>query len=264
MEMIEAIDALRADRPAQVVATPDGGSIVVCERNQRVEKIHPLEKMLPRIRQAPTFYDLASFTGYVTAFKTDTTRIFGVPGTIASDGRAKLTAILDYHGPGKPDHGAHVATYAPRYSEQWDKWTKAGSMPQAAFAEFIEENRADISEPDAATLLDIVTKFRTTRKQEFNGVVYQPNGDVVIGWSDTTESAGKGVAVPTELKLGIPVFFRGTLYAVPVLMRYRVPDGKLTFTVKVDRAALIEQTAFDEIAKAASDATGIGVLIGAA
>lgn len=250
---------------APAIDRPDGGKEVLVPEGYKPHTIPPLEKLLPRIRQTVSLYDAASFTAYVNRYKSEQSRLFATPGHLSPDKKASVTAVLDYHAPEKADHGAHVARYLPRYSEQWDRWTKTGSMPQAVFAEFIEENRADIVEPEAALLLDIVSKFRATKKQDYDSVVHQPNGDITIGWSDKTEYAGKpGVTVPHELKLGIPVFFKGTMYSVPVLMRYRLTDGKLTFVVKMDRPEYVEQAAFDEITKGVTEATGIEIYLGAA
>lgn len=251
---------------APTIERPDGGREVLLPDGYTTHTIPPLEKLLPRIRQNVALNDISSFVGYVNRYKSDATRLFAVPGHIAGDKKSSVTAILDYHTPGHADHGAHVVRYLPRYSEQWERWTKAAPMAQAAFAEFIEENRPDIVQPDAAFLLDIVTKFKASRKQDFNSVVYQPNGDVTIAWTEQTENAGSkpGVAVPQQLELGIPVFFKGTVYSVPVFMRYRLAEGKLTFVIKADRPEYVEQAAFDEITKAITEATGIEIYLGVA
>lgn len=251
---------------------PDGGKEVLLPDGYRAHTIPPLEKPLTRIRQAANFYDTASFNAYVNRYKTANSRLFAVPGQLASDKKAAVTAILDYHGQatvdgaGTPEHAAHVAKYLPRYSEQWLRWSAISGKPlaQQDFAEFIEENRADIRQPEAAFLLDIVSKFKATKKAEFNSVVHQPNGDITIGWDENTEYKGKpGVTVPAELELGIPVFFKGTLYSVKALMRYRLSEGKLTFLVKLDNTVAVEQAAFDEITTSIAEATGIEIYLGA-
>ena len=244
---------------------PDGGKEMIIPDGYRAHTLPPLDKPLTRIRQAVTFYDLESFIAYVNRYKSDASRVFAMPGHLSGDKRAAVKAILDYHKPAAADYGAHIAVYHPRYSEPWQRWTSAPAMLQADFAEFIEENRADIRKPDAAILLDIVSKFKATKKVDYDSVMHQPNGDILVMWSDKTENNGKpGVHVPTELELGIPVFFKGALYAVTILMRYKLNNGALTFRIKPDRADYVEQAAFDEIAKAISDGTGIECYLGVA
>jgi uncharacterized protein YfdQ (DUF2303 family) len=260
----EAIAHLIAVGQAQDVSvdTPDGGQLVLVPKDYTPHVVPPGERELRRIMARPTFYDLASWADYVNRFKSDATRVFALPGQMRSGGAA-VVAMLDYHEPAKPQHLAHQATYVPRYSEEWSRWRAVKPMLQVEFAEFIEENRRDIRMPDAALLLDIVTKFKATKKTDYDSAVYQPDGSVLIAFSDKVQSAGPGVAVPSELELGIPVFFRGTIYKVPVFMRYKLSDGgRLTFTLKLDRSDYIEQAAFDEITAKVGELVGVPVYIG--
>lgn len=238
---------------------PNGGKGVLVPQGYQLKELAPIEPNLTRIRGGVTMVDLDSWVAYVNRFKSEDTQVFASP----DPGSFHVTAVLDYHNAdGLPAHCAHKAVYAPRYAVQWQRWSQIGTMEQVAFAEFIEENRADVQEPAAAVLLDIITKFKATKKAEYDSVVYQPNGDVMIGWSEKTEAVGKAVAVPTELKLGIPVFFRGTLYAVPAFLRYRLDGGKLRFQVKLDRPEYIEEAAIAEITKAVGEQTGLTVYLG--
>jgi hypothetical protein len=247
---------------APVIDRPDGGKVILAPEGSERFDIEPRDKELLRIKQSPHVHDLESFVSYVTTFKTSDTRIFAEPGHLSVDKQPIITAALDYHGPGKPDHLAHRITFRPRYSEPWTRWLHAKGMSQTEFAEFIEENRGDIRVPEAAQLLDIVRTFKASRKQDFDSVVYQPNGDVMVNYAETTQQAGKGVPVPSELQLGIPVYFRGIVYAVPVFMRYRLADGKVTFALKVDRADYIEEAAFNEITMKIGEQTGVPVHLG--
>lgn len=262
---------------APVLDAPDGSKVVLLPEGYEAHHMQPLEKQLTRIRQGVTFYDVASFTAYVNRFKSEASRIFALPGHLASDRKPTVNAILDYHEgneaalePRSPDYCVHTARYLPRYSEQWERWIKAGPMSQVAFAEFVEENRRDIQQPEAAMLLDIVRKFKATKKQDYDSAVYQEDGSVMVNWSDKVESAGRGVAVPSQLLLSIPVYFLGPLYSVDVFMRYRIDGGKLIFVVKVDRPDYIEQDAFSGsaerhpgITKVVAKETGIEVYLGA-
>lgn len=256
-----ALDHVAAKLPEH--DTPDGGKALVVPSNYRVERINPVEPPLMRIKQVVTMHDRDSLIAYLTRFKTNNTQIFAEPGFLAN-GQAQISAVIDYHAPATPDRLAHAANYLPRYSEQWQRWVSAcrAPMKQAAFAEFVEECRGDIAEPEAAKLLDIVRTFKASKKVEFDSVVYQPNGDVRLGYDERTEQKGSSGILPEMMKLGIPVYFRGTVYAVPVYVRFRVSDGAVQFQLKMDRADVIEDAAFGELTGAISEATGIGVYLG--
>lgn len=252
---IKALEGVFQRQSLVTARAPDGSHLVLVPAGSEVKSLPHSEVPLLRIIQKPTFEEAQSFCSYVSTFKTAATRLFAADGTVM--------AIIDYHVPGEPARLAHVVTFKPRLSAEWQRWTSAGTMPQAAFAEFVEENRRDITEPSAAMLLDIVTKFKATKKQDYDSVVYQPNGDVTIAWSDKTEMAGKpGVAVPSEIKIGIPVYFKGERYAIPVFMRYRLADGKLSFSLKLDRADYVLDDAFDNVTKAIGEAVHIEVYHG--
>ena len=258
----EALNAVAAKAPAH--QTPDGGQIIIVPDGYSAERVAPLEAPLPRIRQAVTMHDRDSFTAYVNRFKQgEATRIFAEPGFLAN-GQAKVVAVLDYHLNSAADYGVHTATYMPRYSEQWQRWQKACAAPlkQSEFAEFVEEVRSDIVAPDAANLLDIVRTFKASKRVDFDSIVYQPNGDVRLGYEERTEQKGTSGTLPEQMTIGIPVYFRGSPYKVSVLVRYRVGGGSVQFALKIDRADVVEDTAFTELTAAISEATGIDVYLG--
>lgn len=258
----EALAAVAAKAPSH--ATPDGGSIIIVPEGYKAEKVPPLERPLPRIVQNVTLHDRDSFVSYVNRFKAgQSTQIFAEPGFLAN-GQARIVAVIDYHLNSQADYGVHTATYAPRFSDQWTRWQNACKAPlkQAEFAEFVEEVRSDIVDPDAAKLLDIVRTFKASKRVDFDSVVYQPNGDVKLGYEERTEQKGSSGALPEQMSLGIPVYFRGSPYKVPVLVRYRVGGGGVQFALKIDRSDVIEDTAFAELTSAVKEATGIDVYLG--
>lgn len=262
-EAISTLTMLGASKTERV-PTADGGHAFLVPEGYKVERLPPLEQPLPRIHQAATFHDLKSFVAYVNRFKAASTRIFAEPGFLAGGSGAHATAVLDYHAADGADYCVHVAKYLPRYSDQWQFWkrTCGPDMKQVAFAELIEEARADIRQPDAASLLDIVRTFKANKKTDFDSVVYQPGGDVKLAYSEQTQQQGSSGALPEAMTLGIPVYFRGTVYAVPVFVRYRVGNGGVTFQLKLDRSDVIEDAAFSEVTAAIAEQTDIEVYLG--
>jgi uncharacterized protein YfdQ (DUF2303 family) len=250
------LDTGAAAAAGRSIGHDDGRTSFVVPNGYTVETIEPLERKLARIGQGVVVHDVLSFTSYANAFKDAGSRLFAEPSFLAQCGVAHISAALDYHDVGKPSPVKHTAVYNPRFSDQWKLWHGACAKPleQAEFAEFIEENRVDITEPLAAQLLDVVRTFKANRKVSFDSVTYQPNGDVRLGYEDRTEQAGTSGSLPEKLTLGIPVYFRGDLYAVPVWVRYKVGSGAVKFQIKMDRSDLIEAAAFEAVvAKIAAD-----------
>lgn len=245
-------------------AAPDGSTVIVVPEGYKTHALQPLEKPLPRIRQVVTMHEIDSFCAYVNRFKMANTQAFAEPGFLAATGKATIMAVMDYHDTAAPNYGAHMALYMPRYSEQWERWHKVCAAPlkQAEFAEFVEETRADIVEPDAARLMDCVRAFKASKRVEFDSVTYQANGDVTLVYDEKTEQKGASGPLPAYLKLGIPVYFRGERFGVPVFVRFKVGGGAVAFQLKMDRSDVIEDEAFLKLVEKVKTDTGIAVYMG--
>ena len=216
------------------------------------------------VKQSVVVLDTDSFCTYVNRFKDPCTQIFALPG-FAAGGQAILHGVLDYHGSMDVEGGAgycvHHVRYQPRYSDQWKLWSQTLKLSQIEFCEFIEENRADIESPAAAQLLDLVRTFKAKKSTAYNSVVYNSNGDVTLGYEEKTD-AGQSTAMPQELVLGIPVFFRGERFKAKILVRYRVGNGGVQFELKPDRFDIIEDEAFSDIVKVVADRTTVVPYLG--
>jgi len=257
-DTVKEIAALGALKDARRIETPDGGFVVPLPAGYGVHKVPPLEQPLLRVRQAVTLHDRDSFIAYVNEFKRPISRIFAEPGFLSTTGTPVIKAVLDYHDPDgiagpdgeveaapQPHHAAHVAVYSPRYSDQWLRWQQACTEPlsQVEFAELIEECREDIRQPLAAELLDIVRTFKVSKKTNYDSLVYQRDGSVKLDFSDQVDKSGSAILLPEQMMLGIPVFYRGSMFAVPLFIRFKVNQG-VTFSLKIDRADRFEDEAF--------------------
>lgn len=216
-------------------------------------KIENLEKFLPApivTRQSITVRDINSFTGYAKKFHNDDSVIFADDGWKGSlmGVTPSVTAILDYHGVGKPQHGVHRATLIPRLSEAWGRWVKFCSeeFGQAAFAQFLEENMVDVVEPVGADLIEITRGIQGTQKGEFKSGVRLQSGSFNLTYSmETNATVQQGnVEVPESIKLGIPVFENDVAYSIKAWLRYRIDDGKLKLRLELHRPRYIYADAF--------------------
>jgi len=203
-------------------------------------RIEDLQRFLPTPRRKAgtiTVFDAASFNAMV-AENTD-----AGPATVYVDrdvNSPAIIAVLNDHGleagPGWRDFRVQIEF---RQTPQWKKWRAMdGKMVgQAEFAEFIEDNIADIAEPVGAEMLEIVTYLQATRTTDFKSGVRLSNGNVQFVNIENTEArVGAGrVEVPEQFKLAITPFQGLPLFAVPAKFRYRLNDGKLTMGLKLER-----------------------------
>lgn len=273
----EALDALlnRLDSTPKKVELQDGRQGFVIPEGHKLETIPATTPVLPgRIAASVLVHDQASFIAYINRYKTEATQLFAEPGFLAG-GSAKMQAVLDYHrasnGAGdsrdkkatNANYTAHIANFVPRYSEAWTRWQAASKEPmeQAELAEFIEENRADIVDPSAAQMLDIVRTFKVKKDSEYDSLTYQPDGAVKLHYSERVQQQGSTI-FPEKLHIGIPVYFRGEVFKVGVFTRFKLGGGKLRFQLKLDRDDIIEDEAFKAMIETVGEKVGVVPYLG--
>lgn len=179
---------------------------------------------------------VTSFVDYVNEHKVDASRIFA---RFTSD-RFTLNAVIDYHEPlGIAARGLHTAELAMQYSDQWKLW-RANSgkmMRQNLFADFIEENVDDFTQPKAAEMLEVVRDFRATRKATFGSVVNAANGDHQFAYTiETTpqKTTRSNLEVPEAFEIAVPVFDGEDTCAVKAWLRYDIStEGHLALQYKL-------------------------------
>jgi uncharacterized protein YfdQ (DUF2303 family) len=228
-------------------------------------ELKSLEEFLPRplrIRQDVALQDTDSFIAYVNDFKTlDASRIF-------FNGEAEeFTAVLDYHDtPDEPSWCGHKADFKPRRSVEFTTWMAKNrvQMTQVDFARFLEENLPDVVEPNSAELLQVALTFEAKRSVEFSSGVRLANGQIQFQFDETIRGAAqKGtIEIPEQFVLGISIHVNGPAYRIPVRLRWRLQESKLTFWYEIVRPHRFIEDALREILLRVATDTGIAVLAG--
>jgi uncharacterized protein YfdQ (DUF2303 family) len=177
----------------------------------------------------------------------------------------------------KADFMGHRATYAPALSDPWKLWTSnhGKAMPQAEFAQFIEDNITDVivpnfDDPKLKTFAELVGgKFAEpsdllalSRGLSVNvdvnvrHAVTLNTGAISVQYDEThKDGAGAPINIPNLFTIAIPVFYGGELYRVAARLRYRLSGGKLLWSYLLVRADLVFDDAFNGIvAKVRSEA----------
>lgn len=157
------------------------------------------------------------------------------PAVFADRDRLRITAFVDYHQPGAGSWLDHSATVQLKLSTAYGTWmNKAGTwMTQAAMAEFLEDNLADIASPSHTDVLDFVSKLEATRRETFKSAINQTTGEVAFVW--TKENAGtESARIISEFTLGIPFWQRGEAIAVAARLQHSIKevDGKATLSFR--------------------------------
>lgn len=192
--------------------------------------------------------DAGSFEAYLDkhgiGFETEIT---------ASVKQAWFNAVLNAGTVDQAGWGDHNLRLQLKASDEWTKWTGAsgGLMDQARFAEFIEDNAANIVEPSSADILEIAQSLQVKRGVEFESGTRLTDGNVQFGYRETTNAtagtAGQ-LSIPATISLALRPFDGGEAYKVTAHFRYRLQGSTLALGFKLQEADKIREDAFKEVA----------------
>jgi uncharacterized protein YfdQ (DUF2303 family) len=266
MENAEAVNAVRdlarqatlprTDEAIHYVVAPAGSTLLSLLTLQYPHGLPP-----DRIIAAPRFQDGDSFCKYVNTFKDDGSKVFANAET------RSFLAALDYHQEdGIPAFVSHKANFELKYSPEFKLWYGLHDklVSQNDFAEFLEDNRADIVRPDAATMLEIAKDLQAHSEVTFASKVNTVNGAAVLNYEEqikATVSTGR-IEVPETFTIRIPVFFGELPQEITARLRFRISDGKLKFQFKLYRPEETIAKAFEATRAVIAAAVDLDVLLG--
>jgi uncharacterized protein YfdQ (DUF2303 family) len=218
-----------------------------------------------RVKANVTVLDPESFIEYYALFNDPNSRVF------ADETKLSVLSVLDYHAAGDgnaPRWGQHRLTLSLRQSEEWKTWTGRNNqmLTQQQFAEFLEQNAVDITNPAPAGIREIAEDLEATVEVDFASAQRQAGGKVNFRYTETTKttvSGGKQIAVPDQFTICIPAFVGGQRVSIQVLLRYRVSEQKLKFFYTLVRPEEVIRTAFAGARQQIADALKVTIINGA-
>lgn len=250
---------------AQVLLTGNGmGGTDVTSVKDLVDEYR---KSPERRRGTIHAHDLDSFIFLVNRDADLDSVIFARRGKIGGE-TPRLTAVLNFH---KQESGEEIDPKNARFgddrirydfplSDQWTTWTQRdgerAKMSQEEFARFIENNLFDIGEPGASggvtgsfvqktgmrlagpnDMLALSKGLEVRTDCTFRKVVNLQDGTASFAFSEqNTDADGAPLKIPGAFHVMIPVFRNGTIYSIPVRLRYRVGGGKVAWWFEMHRA----------------------------
>lgn len=261
-----AIEAARLAEPQ--IHTKDGRHFAYVPDGMRLIDISDPEILLDHIHAHVKLDDAESLIAYTNRFSATNSIL------VADIDDGVIRACLDWHTHNDADpshekltrrHAHHTATLRLRYSEEFARWDKMqGKMhSQAAFAEFIEENVADLHDPDHGTMIEICRDLEATQDGKFRAGTRLESGDRTFHYE--TETVVKGeLTVPTEITLLIPIYFGEEPVELRAKFRFRASAGGLELGFVWHRVEHQRQATFRQIATDVAGDTGLPVFHGRA
>lgn len=180
-----------------------------------------------------------------------------------------ITAVFNDHrsdAAGWRDHRVEFkAEKTPEFARWMSRNGSSNAMEQTAFAEFVEDNLADITEPAAQKLLEVATTIQAKTAINFNSARRLDNGQIQLGYTETIEAragAEGALEIPREFQLGLRIFKNGEGYALRARLKYRLHSGTVKFWYELDRPERAVEDAFAGYVATVSEKSGYTVLIG--
>ncbi|MEV4458491.1 DUF2303 family protein [Microbispora sp. NPDC049633] len=266
-------DALiEALNEAQLAESLEPGQFYAFKHRDKVTTIDLLDRHLAQPRRKTgtvRVQDVPSFVHYYGKHSDDQSEVY------VDIDAATVTAVLNAHMKTNeiddPDDtarwGDHRLILTLAKTEAWKRWTGGDRklIRQAEFADFIDDNRADIRKPSAADMLELVQQFQAIQKVTFQSATILSNGDRRLTFTEETE-AGAGakgsIEVPSALELGIAPFDDSEPYAVTARFRYRIQGGQLLMGYLLDNADEVAKDAVKTVVAKLSEELGITVMRG--
>jgi uncharacterized protein YfdQ (DUF2303 family) len=251
-------------------------------------------------RGVATLGDHVAFADYVNAHRTAGLVIFGE----VNETSGFFTAILDGHvpaklkpregdtaepiaieSPGAPGWGDHVAKLPLIATPEWARWIgKSGKvLSQSEFAEFLEENAADVIVPDtsvthvagfpvphgnlptSAQLMSVALTLQAKTDVTFSSKINRQNGQVQVTFNEAisaTSNAEGIIGIPEYFAIAVAPFRGGSAQIVLARLRYRAERGAAKFEFQIIRPHKIVEHAWNLVRKDIAGAIGESVLLG--
>ncbi len=163
----------------------------------------------------------------------------------------------------------HRAEFKAEYTPEFSKWVSKdkNQFTQSEFAEFIEDNLVDITEPAAQALLDVATTIQAKTDINFSSAKRLQNGQVQLQYTENIDAragANGALEIPKEFALGLRIFKNGEGYKIKARLKYRLHSGTIKFWYELDRVERAIEDAFDGYVETAREKSGFVVLLGVA
>jgi hypothetical protein len=188
-----------------------------------------------------------------------------------------VVAVLDYdHDAAGGDSGGDVFGWRKRrvqialvHTPEWEAWAAFDRkmVPQATFAEFIDEHLEDVRHPSAADMLEIAQSLEATTGVQFRQATRLQDGQRQFTYNeDTNASAGPGgqLVIPDEFTIALTPW-QGRAEApfeVRARLRYRIASTGLAMGYVLMDVDRILRAAFRDDVVAPIRAAGLTVVNG--
>lgn len=249
-ESESVIDLAIASVGTEQLDPNDPGVIGVVLPQNATYQVLDLSKYADRPRRAAGTTAVHDAESFATIYERHATADGSV--IYADTPNHSIVGVFNDNEPNQAGRGDHRVTFNPILTDAWKAWIEKDNklFTQQAFAEFIENNAADIVNPSAATMLELAQTFQAKTGLEFEQGSQLHSGERTFVYKETvgaTAGATGHLTIPTEIELGLRPFEGADAYKVLARFRYRITDEGLKLAYKLDRPEDVVREAFKDV-----------------
>ena len=151
--------------------------IVVVQQGYEVQKITSTEHIEPRPYRNKGKVEVVTVESFLLFIERE--MIQSTTVLFASQEKGTFEAVFNYSENGSvAGWGDRKVVLSLSATTSWSRWICKNciQMDQMTFADFIEANMDDISDPDGATIIEMIKQLKVHRKAEFTSVVDPATG----------------------------------------------------------------------------------------
>lgn len=192
-------------------------------------------------------------------------------GYIYADPDARsITAVFNDHrhidNAGWRDHRA---VFKAEFTPEFQLWlgTNKQQKSQTDFAEFLEDNLADLQGDDAKLLLNVATTIQATSGINFASARRLQDGQTQLTYNEVIDAkagADGALKIPQTFTLGLRIFKNGDAYKLTARLKYRLGGGSVKFWYELERPERAVEDAFKGYVEEVREKSGYAVLVGKA
>lgn len=183
------------------------------------------------------------------------------------DARSMTAVFNDQRCPDFNGWRDHRAQFTAQLTPEFRKWLEHDkkAMGQGDFAEFIEDNFADLNGQDAQTLLNVATTIQAATGINFSSARRLQDGQVQLTYNEVIDAkagADGALKIPQTFTLGLRIFKNGDGYKLTARLKYRLAAGGVKFWYELERPERAVEDAFAGYVATVREKSGYTVLIG--
>ena len=215
------------------------GQVAMVPEGFKVNDLEEFQISPNRRRANEAFVDIGSLAEYVNTFAETGTMIS------ANYAGATIGVIVDGHTPDGPGHREHKAAFTAQQHDKLRAWLAICRKPmsQVEFGLFLEDRAVDVVSPEPASVMEMVMTFDATKKVTFKSAQRLHDGQRQFQYVEQNEVKG-GVTLPDHFTILSPVYRGMEPQRVKFMVRYRIEDGALRFTVEMHDRDTVLRDAF--------------------